>query len=322
MNSVPKRALDVVALGGGHGLSSTLKALRRVTPHITAIVGVSDDGGSSGRLREQFGIVPPGDLRMALAALCGDDNWGSTWAKVLQHRFESTGDLNGHALGNLLITALWEETGSVVEGLEWVARLLDARGRVLPLSLEPLEVVAQVKDTSGKTTEVFGQVKIATTKDEIISIAVQPNNPSACPEAISAVMNSDAVILGPGSWFTSVLTHFEVPEMNKALHQTTAMRILVLNLKPQQGETDNYSPERYLQVLAQRNPNFSLDVVIADPRHVADQQTLVSVAKGLGARVELAQVGRTQAPAEQHDPDRLAYAFEKVFLNGRNGTWQ
>jgi len=322
MSPVPKRAHDVVALGGGHGLSSTLKELRRVTPHITAIVGVSDDGGSSGRLREQFGIVQPGDLRMALAALCGDDNWGSTWARVLQHRFQSSGDLNGHALGNLLITALWEETGNVVEGLEWVARLLDARGRVLPLSLEPLQVVAQVKDKAGKTHEVLGQVKVATTKDEIISVSVEPRNPVACPEAVTAVMNADAVILGPGSWFTSVLTHFEVPEMNKALHQTTAMRILVLNLLPQKGETDNYIPERYLEVLAQRNPDFALDVVIADPNHVANQAALIAMAKALGAKVELAEVGRIEAPAEQHDPDRLAYAFEKVFLNGRNGTWQ
>lgn len=322
MSPVPQRALDVVALGGGHGLSSTLKALRRVTPHITAIVGVSDDGGSSGRLREEFGIVPPGDLRMALAALCGDDNWGSTWARVLQHRFTSEGELDGHALGNLLITALWEETGNVVEGLEWVARLLDARGRVLPLCLEPLEIVAKVQDENGLTKEISGQVKVATSKDEILEIAVNPSAPNVCPEAVTAVMNADAVILGPGSWFTSVLTHFEVPQMNKALHQTTATKVLVLNLKPQQGETDNYSPERYLEVLARANPNFALDVVIADPRHVADQQKLVSVANELGARVELAEVGRTQAPAEQHDPDRLAYAFENVFLSGRNGTWQ
>lgn len=319
MSPVSSRALDVVALGGGHGLAATLQALRRVTPHITAIVGVSDDGGSSGRLREQFGIVPPGDLRMALAALCGDDNWGSTWARVLQHRFKSNGDLNEHALGNLLITALWEETGSVVEGLEWVAKLLDARGKVLPLSLEPLDVVAQVKDGNGNVSEVSGQVKVATTKDEIISIALKPANPPACPEAVAAVLNADAIVLGPGSWFTSVLTHFEVPEMKKALIQTTATRVLVLNLKPQQGETDNYSPERYLEVLAERNPDFALDIVIADPQHVADQAKLIKVATDLGAHVELAEVGRIQAPAEQHDPDRLAYTFEKVFLNGRNG---
>ena len=130
------RSVDVVALGGGHGLSATLQALRRVTPHLTAVVGVSDDGGSSGRLREEFGIVPPGDLRMALAALCGDDTWGSTWARVLQHRFASKGELDGHSLGNLLITALWEETDDLVEGLDWVARLLDAKGKVLPLCIE------------------------------------------------------------------------------------------------------------------------------------------------------------------------------------------
>ncbi|NBX70995.1 MAG: YvcK family protein, partial [Actinobacteria bacterium] len=130
MSIAPVRPPDVVALGGGHGLASSLRALRQVTPNLTAIVGVSDDGGSSGRLREQFDVVPPGDLRMALAALCGDDTWGSTWAQVLQHRFKSDGDLDGHSLGNLLITALWQETGDVVAGLDWVAKLLDAQGRV------------------------------------------------------------------------------------------------------------------------------------------------------------------------------------------------
>ena len=131
MMSSLHKVVDVTALGGGHGLAASLRALRRVTSQVTAVVGVSDDGGSSGRIREQFGVVPPGDLRMALAALCGDDDWGSTWARVLQHRFSSSGDLDGHALGNLLITALWEETGDLVSGLDWVARLLDARGTVL-----------------------------------------------------------------------------------------------------------------------------------------------------------------------------------------------
>jgi uncharacterized cofD-like protein len=160
---------------------------------------------------------------------------------------------------------------------------------------------------------------LATTKDEIVSVRLKPENPAVCPQAINAVMHADAVILGPGSWFTSVLTHFEVPEMKKALNQTTAKRILVLNLIPQQGETDNYTPENYLEVLAGQNPDFELDVVIADPRHVANQSRLLEVAADLGAQVELAEVGRTQAPTEQHDPDRLAYTFERVFLNGRNG---
>ena len=303
---------SVVALGGGHGLASTLSALTHIKCNITAVVGVSDDGGSSGRLRKEFGIVPPGDLRMALAALCGEDDWGSTWANVLQHRFKSSGELDGHSLGNLMITALWEETGDIVQGLEWVGKLLGAKGRVLPLALEPLRIEAEVKSKTGAKRKVIGQVKVATVKDKIVSIAINPPNPAVCEEAVDAVLKANAVILGPGSWYTSVLNHFEVPEMKKALVTTKAKRILILNLKPQIGETSNFAPESYLEVLAKRVPDFTLDTVVADPRHVANQKKLLTVAAKLGARVELAEVGNTEAPMEQHDSGRLAYTLEKV----------
>ena len=127
----------VVALGGGHGLFASLSALRRVTRDLTAVVTVADDGGSSGRLRREFGVLPPGDLRMALAALCGDDAWGTTWSRVIQHRFTGEAELGGHAVGNVLIVALWELLGDSVQGLDWVARLLGAHGRVLPMSSVP-----------------------------------------------------------------------------------------------------------------------------------------------------------------------------------------
>ena len=134
----------VVVLGGGHGLAANLRALRTFCDDITAVVTVADNGGSSGRLRRELGVLPPGDLREALAALCRDDEWGRTWAKVLQHRFESAGELHSHAVGNLLIVALWELSGHV-EGLDWVGRLLGAEGRVLPMSEVPLDIAAQVR---------------------------------------------------------------------------------------------------------------------------------------------------------------------------------
>ncbi|MCX6405161.1 MAG: 2-phospho-L-lactate transferase CofD family protein, partial [Actinobacteria bacterium] len=193
MTTAPVRPPDVVALGGGHGLAASLRALRQVTPHLTAIVGVSDDGGSSGRLRQQFDVVPPGDLRMALAALCGDDTWGSTWARVLQHRFKSDGDLDGHSLGNLLITALWQETGDVVSGLDWVAKLLDAQGRVLPLSTQPLDIEATVVDANGQRRQIQGQSKVAVVTDHIEAIRLIPEAPNACAQAIDAVMQADVV---------------------------------------------------------------------------------------------------------------------------------
>src|SRR5690625_3423071 len=139
-----ERPPRVVALGGGHGLHASLSALRQVTTDVTAIVTVADDGGSSGRLRQELGVLPPGDLRMALAALCGDDEWGHTWSEVLQHRFRSEGDLHGHTVGNLLIVALWELLGDSVAGPDWVGQLLGAHGRVRPRASVPWGTVAEV----------------------------------------------------------------------------------------------------------------------------------------------------------------------------------
>lgn len=321
------RSVDVVALGGGHGLAASLQALRRVTPHLTAVVGVSDDGGSSGRLREEFGIVPPGDLRMALAALCGDDTWGSTWARVLQHRFSSKGDLDGHSLGNLLITALWEETDNLVEGLDWVARLLDAKGKVLPLCIEPLEIYADVLTAAGQTDQVRGQVQVATTPHAIQTIGLEPKNPQVCEQAVAAVRNADFVVLGPGSWYTSVLTHFQVPQMAQALHETTAARVLVINLRPQSGETEGYSAASYLEVLAKSYPDFKVDVVLADVNHVGQDspknaESLQKLATDSGARLVLAPLAKVNGPSDQHDPRLLASAFSSIFTHGRISPWQ
>ena len=210
-----------VALGGGHGLAATLRALRRVTDDVTAVVGVSDDGGSSGRLREEFDVVPPGDLRMALAALCGDDTWGRTWSRVVQHRFAGSGDLAGHSLGNLLITALWEETGDIVTGLDWVGALLGAHGRVLPVATAPLQVVADVAglhpEDPSLVERVVGQVQVATTRGQVVGLRVEPADTAACPAAVEAITDAEAIVLGPGSWFTSVLAPLQVRGIGQAV---------------------------------------------------------------------------------------------------------
>ncbi len=312
----------VVALGGGHGLAATLRALRAVTGDLTAVVGVSDNGGSSGRIRSQFDVVPPGDLRMALAALCEEDQWGMTWARVLQHRFSSQGDLDGHALGNLLITALWEETGDIVTALEWVSRLLNSRGRVLPLALEPLEIRAVALDSSGAEHEITGQFQVATSEFDISEISVLPSDATACPQAIEAVSNADVVVLGPGSWFTSVLTHFHVAQMSQALNATSAKRILVLNLNPAQGETRGYRPETFLQGLATQQPEFRLDVVVADSAQGSSNEALEQAAAQLGAYVHWAKVADSTWLQNQHDPVLLASAFREIFASGKIGAWQ
>jgi len=319
----------VVALGGGHGLAASLTALRRVTDRITAVVGVADDGGSSGRLRGEFGILPPGDLRMALAALCGDDTWGRTWARVIQHRFGSGGELSGHSLGNLLITALWEETGDPVTGLDWVGALLEAHGRVLPCSTVPLEIVAEVQGADpvrpDALTVVRGQVAVATTGGRVSTIALDPIDPPACPPAIEAIDTADAIVLGPGSWYTSVLPHLLIPEQAAAITSSRARRIVVLNLDPRKDpEMSGAAIGTHLEVMQRIAPDLRIDAVIADPGHIADDATLARRCADLGATLELAPLayaGGTRPGA--HDPSRLAVAFGSLFAAWQDGvSWR
>ena len=305
----------VVSLGGGHGLSASLSALRLLTDQVTAVVTVADDGGSSGRLRDELGVIPPGDLRMALSALCDDTEWGHTWRDLLQHRFASSGELHNHAVGNLLIVALWELLGDTVTGLDWVARLLGARGRVLPMAAVPLDIEATVvgmdPDDPSAPTTVRGQVAVATTAGRVVGIRLRPDRPPACPEAVTAVESADWVILGPGSWFTSVLPHLLVPDLADALRTTKARRIVVLNMEPQTGETEGFSPENHLEVLAMHAPLLSLDVVLADYRTVDRPQSLVDVASSLGARLVMADLADVD-DATRHDPLRLAAAYRDI----------
>ena len=307
----------VVALGGGHGLYASLSALRRVTRQLTAVVTVADDGGSSGRLRREFGVLPPGDLRMALAALCGDDSWGTTWSRVVQHRFTGDGDLGGHAVGNVLIVALWELLGDTVQGLDWVGRLLGAHGRVLPMAAVPLDLAAEVEGAEegrpDEITTVRGQVACATTRGRVRSISLVPADPPACTEATEAVRAADWVVLGPGSWFTSVLPHLMVPQLAEALHQTPARRLVALNLAPQAGETEGFSPHAHLEVLADHAPQLQIDVVLADRQAAADTaDELEKAAARLGGRLVLADLAMGDG-SPRHDPLRLAGAFMHIF---------
>jgi uncharacterized cofD-like protein len=311
--------LRAVALGGGHGLAASLTALRRVTDDLTAIVTVADDGGSSGRLRRQFGVLPPGDLRMALAALCGDDEWGTTWSRVVQHRFGGDCELDGHAVGNLLIVALWDLLGDTVTGLDWVGRLLGTGGRVLPMAAVPLDIVAEVVGADparpDEVSTVRGQEKCATTPGHVRSISLLPPDPPAVPEAVRAVLDADWVVFGPGSWFTSVLPHLLVPELATALHVTTARRMVVLNLAPQPGETGGFSPRKHLEVLAGHAPALTVDAVLADAK-AADSGSLDDLEKAasmLGARLVMADVAAADG-TPCHDPKLLAEAYAQIFL--------
>ena len=303
----------VAALGGGHGLAATLTALRFVTDEITAIVTVADDGGSSGRLREALGIPAPGDLRRCLVALAGDPD--SVWARTFEHRFEGDGPLGGHALGNLLIVALWELHDDPVAGLDLVGRLLGAKGRVLPMAAVPLAIEADVSGLDpadpDATTLVRGQAQVAVTPGTVEAVRLDPADPPAYPESVAAIRSADWVILGPGSWFTSVMTHLMVPELREALEVTRARRLLVLNLDPGSGETAGFGAERLLETFAEVAPRLRLDVVLADPAVVDDEARLAEQCARLGATLLVLPVGRRDRPGE-HDPLRFAAALRDV----------
>ncbi|MBK5249631.1 MAG: uridine diphosphate-N-acetylglucosamine-binding protein YvcK [Actinomycetales bacterium] len=308
-------ALKVVALGGGHGLSATLGALRHITTDVTAVVTVADDGGSSGRLRQELGVLPPGDLRMALSALCDESDWGRTWRDVLQHRFHSAGPLDGHAVGNLLIVALWELLGDEVAGLDWIGRLLGSHGRVLPMAAVPLEIEADVVHPglpAGESRLVRGQSRVAVTSGDVQRVRIVPADAPACPEAVASIMAADWVILGPGSWYTSVMPHLLVPGISEALHITPAHLALTLNLSAQVGETDGFSAADHLRSLLDYAPQLRVDTVIADPGAIEDLDDVSACAETLGAELLLRQVSAGDG-TPRHDSLRLAAAYRDAF---------
>jgi uncharacterized cofD-like protein len=310
----------IVALGGGHGLYATLSAARRLTPHVTAVVTVADDGGSSGRLRNELDVVPPGDLRMALAALASDSPHGQLWGTIIQHRFGGSGALAGHPIGNLILAGLNEVLADPVAALDELGRILGLKGRVLPMCPIALQIEADVGglESDPRMSRVIrGQVAIATTVGKVRRVRLLPSNPPATRQAIDAIMAADLVVLGPGSWFTSVIPHVLVPQLAEALQATPARRALVLNLVAEPGETAGFSAERHIHVLAQHAPGFTVHDIVVDAAGVPDErerEQLRRTAAILDARVEFADVSRPGTPL--HDPARLAAALERVRLRG------
>ena len=310
----------IVALGGGHGLYATLSAARRLTPHVTAVVTVADDGGSSGRLRNELDVVPPGDLRMALAALASDSPHGQMWGTIIQHRFGGSGALAGHPIGNLLLAGLNEVLADPVAALDELGRILDLKGRVLPMCPIALQIEADVGglESDPRMSRVIrGQVALATTVGKVRRVRLLPSNPPATRQAIDAIMAADLVVLGPGSWFTSVIPHVLVPQLAEALQATQARRALVLNLVGEPGETAGFSAERHIHVLAQHAPGFTVHDIVVDAAGAPgerEREQLRRTAAILNAEVEFADVSRPGTPL--HDPARLAAALERVRLRG------
>jgi uncharacterized cofD-like protein len=275
---------------------------------------VADNGGSSGRLREEFPIFPPGDLRMALAALCGDDEWGRSWAEIMQYRFTSDGPLNGHAVGNLLLAALWDRDEDPVEGLDRVAALLKVNGRVLPMANQPLDIEATFLDSDRKVL-IRGQKEVALAHGKFESLRLIPENPRARIEALNAIDDADVISMGPGSWISSVLPHVLVPEQRQALLSSKGKKVLILNLDdPYSGEFSGRSAIDHLSAILAMAPELHFDYVIADSSTVdvsGKAEMLRQKVSTQGGELLLSDL-RSETNSSHHDPKKLALLFSHI----------
>ena len=303
----------IVAFGGGHGLAAMLSALRDISSEITAVVTVADNGGSSGQLRSEFGVMPPGDLRMALSALCSDDEWGSSWAEALQHRFESSGPLNGHALGNLLLTALWNLNNDPVVGLDKVGELLRIVGRVLPMAAIPIEIEATLKPlSSGQSGRVIrGQVEVAEAAGEVVSVRLIPESPPVLPEVLEAIENAEWITIGPGSWYSSVLPHLLVPQIRTALANSNAQIVVFLNLDARtvKDEASALSPEVQIEFLKTHAPEVKIDYLVAD--NSIKTTGLEAIAQKYQAQLILSDLAHHPG-SDQHDRFKVLSTLKKL----------
>jgi uncharacterized cofD-like protein len=293
----------VVALGGGHGLSATLTALRLLGTDPVAVVTMADDGGSSGRLRRELGLPPPGDLRMALLALADPEIEARD---LFAYRFQR-GDLAGHNLGNLILAALAELRGDFLEGLDTASRWLRVRGRVLPSTLVPIRLRGRV---GGQVVE--GQVAIRDAWGRVEEVWLDPRRPSALAEAVAAVRAAELVLLGPGSIFTSVVPNLLVPELGAAVAAASERVVYLCNLEPQPGESSGFSPEAHLAALLAHCPGLRVPVVLCQrPAGEAAMEREVEAFAELGARVLHADIADPDQPG-RHDPTRLAVALKEL----------
>jgi uncharacterized cofD-like protein len=295
--------VKVVALGGGHGLAVTLTALRLLGVEPTAVVAVADDGGSSGRLRRDLGLLPPGDLRKALLALADP---AAEARELFAYRFER-GDLAGHNLGNLALAALAELRGGFLEALAAAGSWLRVHGQVLPSTLVPVRLCGLVE---GRTVE--GQVAIAQARGRVESVWLDPARPDAVPAAVEAVRTAELVLLGPGSTFTSVVPNLLVPELGRAVAAASDRVVYVCNLEAQPGETSGFPPEGHLAAILAHCPGLRVDAVLCQrPRDAAAADRERRAFAALGARAIHAEVAADHTP-DRHDPARLAAALKEL----------
>lgn len=309
------RGIKVVVIGGGHGLASLLSGIKAYTHNITAIVTVSDDGGSSGELRRDMGVLPPGDIRNCLSALSSDE---ALLSQVFQYRFKSGVGLEGHSLGNLFITALAEITGSFEEAVAESGRVLAIYGKVLPSTLNNVQLVGDVRmNQTQEIVQVRGESKITESDGKILRILLDPENAQAYPPTVSAILNADLIIIGPGSLYTSILPNLMVSGLVDAIRASRGEVFYISNVATQRGETDGFNVSDHLHVLEQHIGKNLFDLVISNNNFTG----------ALGERVDWVQNDATSRRnfkvyetdlvddlyPWRHDSKKLAKAIINVF---------
>jgi len=303
------RGAHIVVIGGGHGMATLLRGLKEHTYNLTAIVTVADDGGSSGRLRNDLGVLPPGDIRNCLAALSNDE---TLITQLFQYRFSGAANgLEGHSFGNLFISALSEITGSFEKAVAESGRVLSVHGRVLPATLHDVRLVADLAvPLAGAEVRVHGESHIPSTAGSVRHIWLEPNAPPAYPAAVNALLSADLIVIGPGSLYTSILPNLLVPDLAAAVRNSPAMKIFICNLATQPGETDGYDCGDHIRALESHvGPGF-FDMVISNK---SEDGQLPLGSKWVTAKDELekevplyqADIADPEKPGH-HRSDRLA----------------
>lgn len=304
--------IRIVVIGGGTGLSSLLRGLKKYTNAITAVVAVTDDGGSSGMLRRELGVLPPGDIRNCLVALSEQE---TLMSRLFQYRFPAPGSLGGHSFGNLFITAVSSLAGGFDNGIAYASKVLAVCGEVLPVTLSPVTLQAVLTD--GKIVD--GESNIAHSSAAIREISIRPGPPPAGPRVVEAIRAADAVVIGPGSLYTSIIANFLVRGIVPAVRRLRVPRIYVANIMTQPGETSGYSLKDHVRALEQHAGERVIDYVVANTgrlspavaRRYARQQSFpVAVDMRSGGGMSLVKrdvVSRVEFA--HHDPDALAAAI-------------
>jgi uncharacterized cofD-like protein len=314
------RGPRIVAIGGGTGLPNLLAGLKGYTDKLTAVVTVADDGGSSGRLRKDLNILPPGDLRNCLVALAETE---PLMARLFQHRFSHQGSLNGHSFGNLFIAALTEVTGDFAEALRASSKVLAVSGQVLPVTLDDVVLTAKLSD--GR--RIQGESRITAAHGQVAQLELQPPDARPNPEVLQAIAHADAIILGPGSLYTSILPNLLVPGVAKAVARSGAMKVLVCNVMTQPGETDGFPVSAHVQALKAQTGLDLADYVLANTeapsadvlrRYAAKGQYPVALDRDAieaqGVRLVRARLLETRDGLVRHHPGRLARTLIRLIV--------